>query len=136
LNVLASEIERLANQSTAAAQQIREWVSTIQADRQGAGAVMGEVNHTLATQIEIAQQTAHNLDEVSGSRDVLVGQISELVNQTEQQSEVVAQLAGLMQHIHELAEVTDSRTRENSKAVGQLSNLARKLKSSVAGFKV
>ena len=81
----------------------------------GAGQALGEIE-------SVSEQLS----------DLIVGIAKDALRQSENASEV----SGSMAKIQETTTLTSSGTRQTAESIGKLSDLARELQASVAGFKL
>lgn len=135
-SVVAEEVQRLAERSGEATQQISALVKTIQSDTQDAVEAMekstlGVVEGTRLS--DVAGQSLHEIEQVSNELASLISSISV---STQVQTDMAGEVASAMQNILQITEQTTEGTRLTANSIVQLTGLATGLKGSVAGFKL
>lgn len=135
-SVVAEEVQRLAERSAEATKQIGGIVKTIQGDTHDAVAAMeksilGVVDGAVLS--DMAGQSLKEIEQVSNELATLINSISV---STQVQTDMAAEVAGVMQEILRITEHTTEGTRLTANSVAQLANLTSDLRGSVAGFKL
>ncbi|MDN5872116.1 MAG: methyl-accepting chemotaxis protein, partial [Nitrococcus sp.] len=127
---------RLAERSGNATKQIEALVKTIQTDtnevalsmeQSTAGVVAG------ARQAEEAGEALHEIENVSQHLAGLIRSTSEL---SRQQANAAGNISDSMNVIQEITTQTSAGSNETATSIGNLVDLATKLRGSVAGFKL
>ena len=136
LQVVAEEVQRLAERSGDATRQIAALVKTIQTDTQDAVGAMerstqGVVEGTRLT--DAAGAALGDIDRVSRRLAELIENISSQALSEAASANVVA---ANIQHIFAVTEQTGEGTRSTAQMVRELSKTADELKQSVARFKI
>lgn len=134
--VVAEEVQRLADRSAQATQQIGALVHTIQTDTQDAVAAMERSTQGVvegAKLSDAAGQALGNIGRVSRQLSELIENIS---STTSRQSESANRVARSIEHILTVTEETSTGTRQTGDAIRDLASLAQTLKSSVSRFRV
>ena len=135
-SVVAEEVQRLAERSGEATKQIAALVKTIQTDTQGAVSAMEESTHGVVEGAKLSDAAGQALAEIGDVSQNLAELIENISAATRQQADSATGVAGKMQDILHVTELTTAGTQRTATAVGELAGLATELKSSVAGFKV
>ncbi len=134
--VVAEEVQRLAERSGEATKQIGAIVKTIQTDTQDAVVAMEKSTQGVVEGAKLsdnAGQALAEIGDVSRKLATLIGTIS-LTTQT--QAKAAGAVAVSMRNILGITEQATEGTKRTAQSVGQLTTLARDLKSSVANFKL
>jgi len=134
--VVAEEVQRLAERSGEATKQIAAIVKTIQTDTQGAVSAMEESTRGVVEGAKLSDAAGQALAEIGNVSQNLTELIENISDATRQQADSATSVAGKMQDILRVTELTTVGTQKTASAVGELAGLATELKGSVAGFKV
>ena len=134
--VVAEEVQRLAERSGEATKQIAAIVKTIQTDTQGAVSAMEESTRGVVEGAKLSDAAGQALAEIGTVSQSLTELIENISDATRQQADSATSVAGKMQDILRVTELTTVGTQKTASAVGELAGLATELKGSVAGFKV
>ncbi len=134
--VVADEVQRLAERSGEATKQISDLVKTIQADTNEAIASMEKATHGVVTGTRLADAAGQALTEIESVSQQLSDLIVNIAHSALQQSETATQVSGSMGQIQETTNLTSAGTRQTTESIMKLSELARELQASVAGFKL
>ena len=135
-SVVAEEVQRLAERSGAATQQIAALVRAIQADTHGAVAAMERSTQGVVAGTRLADAAGQSLAEISSVSQDLAQRVAAIADATQAQARNATQVATSMQHILDITRQTTKRTEETAISVAELAQLAAELKGSVAGFKL
>jgi twitching motility protein PilJ len=134
--VVADEVQRLAERSAEATKQISDLVKTIQADTNEAVASMEQATNGVVSATRLADVAGQALGEIESVSEQLSTLIVSIAHDAQQQSETATDVSGSMAKIQETTTLTSTGTRQTAESVGKLSDLARELQASVAGFKL
>ena len=134
--VVADEVQRLAERSAEATKQIGELVKTIQADTNEAVSSMEQATHGVVQTTKLADAAGQALGEIETVSEQLSGLIVTISRDARRTSQTATDVSGNMAKIQETTMLTSSGSRETAEAIGKLSDLARELQASVAGFKL
>ena len=135
-SVVAEEVQRLAERSGEATKQIAALIRTIQTDTQDAVAAMEKSTQGVVEGAKLSDAAGNALLDIGQVSKELADLITNISVTTEQQA---AQASGVSKSITKIlttTEQTSEGTRKTAGSIGQLSELALELKSSVARFKV
>jgi twitching motility protein PilJ len=135
-SVVAEEVQRLAERSGAATQQIAALVGAIQADTHDAVAAMERSTQGVVAGTRLADAAGQSLAEISSVSQDLAQRVAAIADATQAQARNATQVATSMQHILDITRQTTKRTEETAISVAELAQLAVELKGSVAGFKL
>jgi len=134
--VVADEVQRLAERSGEATKQIGALVKTIQSDTNEAVASMEQTTNGVVEATRLADAAGQALGEIESVSEQLSDLIVRIAHDALEQSEVATEVSGSMAQISETTSLTSSGTRQTAESIGKLSDLARELQASVAGFKL
>ncbi|MHB8742235.1 MAG: methyl-accepting chemotaxis protein [Sulfuricaulis sp.] len=134
--VVADEVQRLAERSAEATKQIADLVKTIQADTNEAVASMEQATNGVVQATHLADAAGQALGEIESVSEQLSSLIVNIARDAQRQSQTATDVSGSMAKIQETTTMTSSGSRQTAEAIGKLSDLARELQASVAGFKL
>lgn len=134
--VVADEVQRLAERSAEATKQIADLVKTIQADTNEAVASMEEATNGVVATTKLADAAGQALGEIESVSEQLSSLVGGIATDALSQSENATVMSGSMLQIQETTNLTSSGSRQTAESIGKLSDLARELQASVAGFKL
>ena len=134
--VVADEVQRLAERSGEATKQISGLIKTIQSDTNEAVASMEQTTNGVVEATRLADAAGQALGEIESVSEQLSDLIVKIAHDALAQSEVATSVSGSMAQISETTSLTSSGTRQTAESIGKLSDLARELQASVAGFKL
>ncbi|GIU17101.1 energy taxis-modulating methyl-accepting chemotaxis protein with Cache_1 sensory domain [Shewanella colwelliana] len=134
--VVAEEVRNLASRTAASTDEVQKMIDNLQAE--AARAVQAMIQSRTRSQEGVAavDEASHSLTEISQQIGAITDMNIQVAAATEEQSTVVEDIN---RNVTEISEIT-RRTTETSEAVAQasqsLNQLARRLDTLVAGFKV
>jgi twitching motility protein PilJ len=134
--VVADEVQRLAERSGEATKQIADLVKTIQADTNEAVAAMEQTTKGVVEGTRLADAAGQALGEIESVSEQLSELIVNIAHVAHEQSENATTVSQNMGQIQEATTLTSTGTRQTAESIGKLSELARELQASVAGFKL
>jgi len=134
--VVADEVQRLAERSGEATKQIADLVKTIQADTNEAVSAMEQTTRGVVEGTRLADAAGQALGEIESVSEQLSELIVNIARVAHQQSENATAVSQNMGQIQEATTLTSTGTRQTAESIGKLSELARELQASVAGFKL
>ena len=134
--VVADEVKKLAERTSASTTEIGEMIHTIRAGVEKTVASMGTAKDKVIAGVEFSSQAATALEQIIASIDNLYGGVHQIAVAIEEMS---ATSDGISRDINQISAVTRenfSSSEEISGAAAGLSALARTLEQDVRGFKV
>ncbi len=134
--VVADEVQRLAERSGNATKQIEALVKTIQTDTNEAIISMEHSTSGVVTGARLAQDAGAALKEIETVSSELAGLIKGISETAHEQSASASAITGNMNVIQQITMQTSIGTNETAGSVGNLAELAKELRKSVAGFKL
>ncbi len=134
--VVADEVQRLAERSAEATKQIGELVKTIQTDTNEAITSMEQATHGVVEGTRLADAAGQSLGEIESVSIQLAELIESMALAAYEQSQTATSVSGRMNEIRDVTHSTSTGVRQTADSIGRLSELARELQASVAGFKL
>ena len=134
--VVADEVQRLAERSSAATKQIAALVKTIQTDTNEAVISMEQTTSEVVGGAKRAQDAGVALEEIEGVSASLAELIQNISNAARQQAVSAGHVSNTMTVIQEITAQTVDTTEQTATSIGQLTNMANEMRSSVEGFKL
>ncbi len=134
--VVADEVRKLAERTTQATTEISQMVNAIQGDTREAVNAMEGATPKVRLGQELALQATGVLDEIQHQAEDSLAKARDVANATKEQAVTANGIAGHVENIASMTEETNAATESNAEAARQLRELAGKLQSAVAFFKV
>lgn len=134
--VVAEEVQRLAERSGEATKQISAIVKTIQSDTHDAVVAMEKSTVSVVNGARLADSAGHTLAEIREVTQRLAQLIASISTATQSQLKAAQTVAHNMRDILNITTQTTKGTKWTADSMGQIADLAQKLKVSVSGFKV
>ncbi len=134
--VVADEVQRLAERSAAATKEIEALVKTIQNDTNEAVISMEHTTAEVVRGARLAQDAGVALEEIETVSKSLADLIQNISNAARQQASSAGHISNTMNVIQEITSQTSAGTTATAKSIGNLAEMATKLRESVAGFKL
>ena len=134
--IVAEQVGSLAKQCSAATKEIAKMVAAIQAETNDVNQAMISGTSQVAKTTHLVQSTKKSLTsllEKSQEINQLMGSISQ---NTVSQADTSQNVTSLMQKIAELSETTSASSQEVAQSIVETAQIAAKLQSTVAQFKV
>ncbi|WP_019025274.1 MULTISPECIES: methyl-accepting chemotaxis protein [unclassified Thioalkalivibrio] len=134
--VVADEVQRLAERSSSATRQVEGLVKAIQADTSEAVSSMEQSTANVVHGGELAQAAGKSLAEIEQVSSDLAQLIDGISSSARKQSVMAKDVSGIMSSIREISSETAQGTQSTAAAMGDLTDLSAKLRSSVSDFKL
>ncbi len=134
--VVAEEVERLAERSTEASQQISNLVKTIQSETYEAATAMEESTREVVTGSTLANEAGQALGQIETVSTQLAQLIQSISHSSKQQARGSEAVAHSMNEIAEVTQQTAAGTKQAAVSINNLATLADELRSSVSTFKL
>jgi methyl-accepting chemotaxis protein PixJ len=134
--IVAEQIAALAEQATVATKEIARIVAAIQAETQEVNQAMESGTTQVVETTRLVETTKESLSlvlEKSQAINLLMESISE---STVSQADTSQNVTNLMQKIAQLSEITSQSSQEVAQSILETAQVAKKLESTVAQFKV
>jgi len=97
---------------------------------------MEQATNGVVEATRLADAAGQALGEIESVNEQLATLIVDIANDARSSSESATVVSGSMAQIQETTTLTSSGTRQTAESIGRLSDLARELQASVAGFKL
>lgn len=134
--VVAREVERLAERSVDATQQIRDLVSAMQTETDVVVTVIGESAQEVARSAEVADRAGQALAGIESVSTRLAELIQAISLAAQQQARGSESLSSAMGDISEVTQKTATGVKQSAVSISQLATLADELRDSVSTFKL
>ena len=134
--VVAQQVGTLAEQCTAATQEIVSIVAAIQAETKEVGQVMASGTVKVLETTSLVEFTKESLSEVLQKSQEINQLMSSISQSTVSQADTSQNVTNLMQKIAQLSETTSQSSQEVARSIVETAQVAAKLQSTVAQFKV
>jgi twitching motility protein PilJ len=134
--VVAEEVQRLAERSAEATKQIGAIVRTIQSDTHDAVVAMEKSTMGVVEGAKLTDAAGQALQEINEVSKRLADLVAQITRATEDQLQAAQGVAKNMREILHITQQTTKGTKWTAESMGQIYELAQKLKVSVSGFKV
>ncbi len=134
--VVADEVQRLAERSTDATKEISELVKNIQSDTNEAVVSMEQATQGVVEGTQLADSAGQALGEIESVSEELSRLISSMAEAAQHQSRTATSLSGRITAIRDVTTTTSTEAHKTAELIGKLTDLARELQESVAGFKI
>jgi twitching motility protein PilJ len=134
--VVADEVQRLAERATNATRRIETLVKTIQADTSEAMASMESTTTEVVNGAKTAEDAGEALGRIESVSKDLSGLIEQISQDAQTQSATATTVAEQMNAIRDVSIQTSEGTNQTARSMDELAELVRKLRDSVADFKL
>jgi methyl-accepting chemotaxis protein len=134
--VVAEEVERLAERSTEATQQIAALIRTIQSETNEVVTAMESTTQEVVTGSSLATEAGQALTEIQEVSDQLAELIQSISMASKQQARGSEELAGSMSSIANVTQQTAIGTQQAAVSISNLAGLADNLRASVSAFRL
>lgn len=122
-SVVASQIQKLAEQSNDSARQIDDIIYTLLEDSQKAVQTMEEVKEIISQQSENVAKTGTVFSQVQGGISESIQGVNEIADRTNQLNETRISVVDVVQNLTAIAEENAASTEETSAAVDEVANI-------------
>jgi methyl-accepting chemotaxis protein len=134
--VVADEVKKLAERTSASTTEIGEMIHTIRVGVEKTVASMGTAKDRVVAGVQFSSQASTALEHIIKSTDSLYGGIHQIATAIEEMSATTDEITRDINHISAVTRENFSFSEEISGAAAGLSGLARTLEQDVSGFKV
>lgn len=122
-SVVASQIQKLAEQSNDSARQIDDIIYTLLEDSQKAVQTMEEVKEIITKQSENVSKTGSVFSQVQGGISESIQGVDEIADRTNQLNTARSNVVDVVQNLTAIAEENAASTEETSAAVNEVANI-------------
>ena len=134
--VVADEVRKLAERTTASTVEISEMVSSIQQSTAAATHTMSEGNDLVTQGVRKIESAGRSIEEINVSSGQVVGSISDISQSLREQRIAGAEIAKNIERIAQMTEAGRNSASEVSCAARELEALAEELNREVEKFRV
>ncbi len=134
--VVAEEVDRLAVRATKATQQIALMIRNVQSEMNELVAAMDVTNEEVVNGTMLAEEAGERLNEIESVSERLAILISQISLASKQQARGSETISRAMNDIADVTQQTAAGTKQATASIGNLAELADKLRSSVSTFKL
>ena len=135
-SIVAEQVAGLAEQSAAATKEIAQIVAEIQTETQGVNQAMESGTSQVVETTRMIESTKESLAEVLEKSQTIDRLIKSISQSTISQADTSRSVTELMQKIARLSETTSQSSEQVAKSIIETAQIAQKLESAVAQFKV
>ncbi|MBS0299650.1 MAG: methyl-accepting chemotaxis protein [Proteobacteria bacterium] len=135
-NVIAQEVQRLAERSAEASKQISELIVTIQGDTRDAIAAMERSTLGVAKGTKRSDAAGRALEEIEQVSKQLAQLVTHIFDVTNTQTRAAHKVVANMEEILHITRQTTQGTLKTTGSIKQIAGFASELKASVSNFKV
>lgn len=122
-SVVASQIQKLAEQSNDSARQIDDIIYTLLEDSQNAVQTMEEVKEIISQQSENVSKTGAVFSQVQGGISDSIYGVNEIADRTNQLNAARSNVIDVVQNLTAIAQENAASTEETSAAVNEVANI-------------
>lgn len=134
--VIAAEVRALAQQSAEATKEIRELVTSIQAETNEVVAAMESSKDMVVAETQLVDETRQSLNKITATSAQIDKLIATTAQATVVQSQVAETVTKMMQDVAAIANKTSTEAEQVSSAFDQLRQVAQELQAGADRFKV
>ena len=134
--IVAEQVAGLAEQSAAATKEIAKIVAEIQTETQGVNSAMESGTSQVVETTRLIESTRESLDKVLEKSRIIDQLMKSISQSTVSQAGTSRNVTDLMQKIAQLSETTSQSSEKVAKSIVETAQVAQKLESAVAQFKV
>ena len=134
--VVAEEVQRLADRSNRASNEITELVKNIQQDANSAISSMELTTEEVVSGATTADEAGQALNEIESMSQELLTIIDQVAGDARDESKVAKTVAGRMEKLQEATTESDLSVSQVAVALEQMRSVADQLNQSIAGFKL
>ena len=134
--IVAEQVAGLAEQSAAATKEIAKIVAEIQTETQGVNQAMESGTSQVVETSRLLESTRESLDMVLDKSQTIDQLMKSISQSTVSQANTSRDLTHLIQKIAQLSETTSQSSEKVAKSIVETAQVAQKLESAVAQFKV
>jgi methyl-accepting chemotaxis protein len=134
--VVADEVRKLAERTTASAQEITAMIASIQSHTDQATATMQRGNQRVEEGVELAKRAGESMQSISSGSMGVVHAVTDISNALKEQKTVSNEIAQRVENISQMTEENSMAVSTVAATAGQLNSLADDLQQAVSRFRV
>jgi twitching motility protein PilJ len=134
--VVAEEVERLAQRSARATDQIASLISAIQGETNETVVAMEETTREVVAGSRLSQEAGRTLGSIENISKQLAELIQSITQSSRQQARSADDISTSMNQVSEITQQTAEGTKQAASSIHELASLADELRSSVSTFKL
>lgn len=134
--VVAEEVQRLAERSARASNEITELVKNIQQDANSAIASMEATTQEVVSGATTADEAGRALSEIESASQKLLEAIEKVAEDAKVEANVAQTVSGRMENLQAATKEADLSVSQVAVALEQMRSIADQLNQSIAGFKL
>ncbi|AVZ80338.1 methyl-accepting chemotaxis protein [Zoogloeaceae bacteirum Par-f-2] len=133
--VVADEVRKLAERTSAATEEIGGMIGAIQSDTASAVSAMDKALPQVARGVDLAQEAAQSLRDIRDGAGVTLARIRDVALATREQSAASNAIAQQVESIAQMVEQTSASMQQTAESAHSLERIARELGELVARFR-
>ena len=133
--VVADEVRKLAERTSAATSEIGEMISLVQAKASSAVGAMDRIVTQVGTGVSQAHEASKVMDEITASSRTVVASVNEISYALEEQKTAGHLLASNVERVALLSEKNSQATQQTASTAREIQSLASGLRQSVSRFR-
>jgi methyl-accepting chemotaxis protein len=133
--VVADEVRKLAERTTAATTDIETMIEAIQVDTGAAVKAMRDALPVVQEGVELANGASESLHAIQEGAKLALDRVHDVADATREQSAASTNIAQRVERIAQMVEETSVTIRANAETAASLERIARNLREQVARFK-
>ncbi|MDR0528856.1 MAG: methyl-accepting chemotaxis protein [Zoogloeaceae bacterium] len=134
--VVADEVRKLAERTTAATSEIGGMIQSIQSETQGAVVSMNSTKPRVEEELALISELRDMLDGVSREASSSLAAARQVSDELKAQTHAIEEISKNVETSVSFSEETDAAVKKDADAVRELDNMAAELKQCLAFFKV
>ena len=134
--VVADEVRKLAERSASATQEISNSIAQVQNETNEASASMTHAVEQVQSSVKLAERAAESIDLIRKNNDEVLGVIEHTAQATAEQSEASQIISDAVENINEMSGHTERSLAQARENVSTCRELAERLQTMIAKFKL
>ncbi|MBZ0126458.1 MAG: methyl-accepting chemotaxis protein [Rhodocyclaceae bacterium] len=134
--VVADEVRKLAERTTAATGEIGAMIGEVQANAQAAVGTMQQAVSRVGEGVGLTQKASASMQEISAGAERVEAAVSEISNALREQSVASNEIAASVEKIAQMSEENSAATKEAAGTAKKLEKLAASTRQAVSSFRL
>jgi methyl-accepting chemotaxis protein len=134
--VVADEVRKLAERTTASTHEITSMIAGIQSSSAGAINAMEVAGSRVAAGVELAQNAGAAIGRIQDEAGEVLASVSEIADSLREQGTVTNDIASHVERIARMSEDNNTLAGESATAASQLQSLAASMRDDVRRFRL